>query len=946
MSTRARLRGGLPVLLLRAAPARSIALAVLVVVATCTVTLVPAWFADRTAAGLPATLQGAGQGRLGLEFGQGGRIEPGVAGPMAGVDAAGDAIAATIPASVAAVMSPRTDLVDTPEYSALGAPVPITRVVMRFQPDAPILTRYVDGHAPTGAVTDHQIGDLHDQDGNPMLGRSLEAAVSRETADELDLHVGDHLSLLPGTNISGVGLGITITGIFEAVDAADPRWLDDHTLLSPVEVRASAEVTIYHMVALLSDDAYPVFVPSSTGPVAGTVGHGQLVQGGVGNPRMRYRWRFPVDAAGSAAWNADLLSADLARLAVAYPDQGSLSDSPGLSTGLARLIDGFRAQRSVAATSFTLAAAGPLAAVAGILALAATAVADRRRTTLRILRSRGTSPRRLLLAEGIGAVAMVVPAAALGVAVSIVVRHGSANGVIGAGVGIALLTAILMLIAALGSLRGPAGSRATRRTRPLLGPGRSRVLTGLVVVVATAAAVALRSAAAPSGGTGAEPGAALVPVLLGIAGGIVLTRAFGLATRAVALAAGRTRGFAVVHAVRGLARDAGARDLPFVVLTVAVTAGIFASVIAGSINRSQGVAAANAVGADWRIAATTSVGLSAGLDTAALAAIGPTAAVGQTGASLASRTLASAFVSVSVVNPEAYARVVDGTLVDGQLGAALKAAEAASSLSGSGGSAGSDATGPVVGLVLRSSFAGRTGLAPGSSVTFTVAGQPSTGVVVAVLTDLPGLPAGSDVAVAASSLGAVASASVVPATILLRARPDPAPVNAVVAPYRAQLEVTSRDAILHTLTDTPMAGAMRDGFALMLGLSSLLAGAVVAASLLTALGGRAQEAALLRTLGVGELAARRIVVGEAAMTVLVALGTGLVLGLGIAWLTVPDLGIERMAGVSGPVVPVADMGGIAAAVAGPVIVGLIALAAGVLVARGGSASVRLLAEEA
>jgi hypothetical protein len=93
-------------------------------------------------------------------------------------------------------------------------------------------------------------------------------------------------------------------------------------------------------------------------------------------------------------------------------------------------------------------------------------------------------------------------------------------------------------------------------------------------------------------------------------------------------------------------------------------------------------------------------------------------------------------------------------------------------------------------------------------------------------------------------------------------------------------------------------------------------------------------------------AARRIVLGEAAMTIAVALGTGLVLGLGIAWLTVPSLGIEQMAGVAGPVVPVADPAGVLAAVAGPVLVGLVALAAGFAVARGSQAPVRLLAEEA
>ena len=943
MSPRRRLPGGLPGLLLRVAPARAMALAILVAVASGSVTLVPAWYASRTAAGLPAMLEGAGQGRLGLEFGQGGRVETGVADPMSGVAAAGEAVRATLPATVAGIVGRPTDLVDTPEYNALDAPVPITRTTLRFQPDAAAMTRYVDGRPPSGTVTERQIGSLHDQDGNPMLGRSFEAAVSRETADELGLHVGDHLSLMPGTNITGVGLGITITGIFEALDRTDTRWFDDVTLLSPVEVRASAEVTIYHMVALLSDDVYPVFAP---GPGAGNGGPsttGGLQFGGVGSPILRYRWRFPVDASGSTAWNAAALSDDLARLAVAYPYRGALgADAPGLSTGLGNLLDAYLAQRSIATTSFALAAAGPLAAGIGILAVAAAALAERRRVTLGLLRSRGVGPGRLFGAETVAAAVLAVPAAAAGsiLALGVIAAGSRLESVPGlalaAAVGTALLALALLLVAALGALRAPAGSRTTRRSRRLLSPGRSRVLTGLVVVVATGAAIALQTTARPVGTTGPDGGAVLVPVLLGVAGGIVITRAFGLATRGIARVAARSRGFAVVHALRGLARDAGARDLPFVVLTVAVTAGIFASVVSGSLARSQGVAAANTVGADWQIAATTAAGLPSGLDTTGLAAIGPTAVVGQTGGSLSSRTLASTFVSVSVVDADAYGRVTQGTLVDAGMADALTTA-------GAGPGPG---TGASVPLILRSSFASRAGLAPGAAITFTAAGQPMNAVVGWVLADLPGLPPGSDVVVAAGTMDDAAVASVVPVTVLLRAGPDPAPVERVIAPYRAQMTLQSRDALLRTLSDTPMANAMRDGFTVMLVLSSVLAGAVVAASLLAALGGRAREAALLRTLGVDERAARRIVVGEAAMTIAVALGTGLVLGLGIASLTVPSLGIEQLAGVVGPVVPVADPAGVLAAVAGPVVVGLIALAAGFAVVRGSRAPVRLLAEEA
>lgn len=913
-------------LLLRAAPARAIAMAVLVALAATALVAVPAWLDRAASAALPAALAARAPGQLGLEFSEGGHFDPGPdADPLVNVRAAGEEIAASLPPSVAAIAPSHTTLIDSPEYLALSAPEPVTRFALRIWPDAAAMTRYTDGTAPRGAVTQEQIGDLLDQSGAPLMGDTFETAISRETADELGLRVGDQLGLMPGVNRYGIAIGMKVTGIFEAIDPADPRWFSDAELRSPVEVRASAEVTIYHAVALLDPAAY--------GALDG-------LRGGLTGVALQVRWRFPVDASGAATWDVERLGADLARLEAVYPFHGALAaDAPGLSTGLPDVLEAYVEDRGVVASAMALAATGPLVAGIGVLALAAAAVADRRRVPLRLVRTRGAGAPRLVTADALAAVTILVPSAALGAIASALATRpshpleaGLAAAVATAATGVALAT-----WEASRSLRGPAAVRLRGAPRPLLRPSRARVATALVVLVAAVGAIALRTASHAGSGGDTRAAAVVVPVLLGLAGGVVLARLVGLAASGAARLAARSRGLAPVHVLRGLARSRAGLGLSMAVLVVAVASGIVASSISATVAESQAVAAADDVGADYRVASTLPGGLPTGLDPERLAAFGPISVLGQASANLSSATLASVFAGVTAIDPEAYGRVVIGTDVDPALGGALRLAAAQSGVA---------AGEPALGLVLRGTFASRTSLEPGSRLTFTAGGKPVAAVVSAVLPDLPGVSATTDVVVAAGPFEAVAGPITVPAIVLLRSSIDQAAVEDAVVAYRGQLDVGSRAAVLAGLAAGPLPTALRDGFALMLALTSILAGIVVAASLMAALGLRAREAAVLSALGAGARRARLIVVSEAALTVLVALAAGLVLGLAIAAIAVPDLGVERMAGVERAVPPQVEPAGVAVAVAGPVLVGLAALLGTLLVARSGESPARLLAEEA
>jgi hypothetical protein len=225
---------------------------------------------------------------------------------------------------------------------------------------------------------------------------------------------------------------------------------------------------------------------------------------------------------------------------------------------------------------------------------------------------------------------------------------------------------------------------------------------------------------------------------------------------------------------------------------------------------------------------------------------------------------------------------------------------------------------------------------------------PLPAVVYAISAELPGVPSGDDVVIGLDTLrAAVPDTAFAPTVALLRAPPSAADAVArVVAPYRAQLQLADRAALEQSLRQAPLVGTMHDGFLLALLLTSLFAAAVVAATASQVIALRTRETVLLGALGMSPRGALGITVAELGLTVLVAIGAGVALGLGVAWLTLPDLGLDRFAGASVVVRPAIDVGGLLLAAAGPAITGLAAVIAIALTTRTANLAPRILADEA
>ena len=909
-------RGGLVAALVRTAPGTSLLVASIVFLAALVVAGAGMWFGRAADEGLPALLASMPAGLRGLQFEQYDQIENDGASPMGAVVAAGDAIERSVPPSVASILGERVDLIDTAEYQVPEAPVS-TRFVLRIQPSAEGAIRYVLGRPPTGRVAYVQTPNrTAGASGDALGGGSglidttmLEGALSSATARALQVRLNDRLVLVPATSRHGAVV-INVVGLFDVTDPSDPRWFSDTSLAAPFREQVKLDLFIFHAVGLLAPEAYKVLLRDFS----------------IGEAPLRYRWRFPVEPA-AASGDVDRMSVDLARLKAAYPYRGSsgtATDKPALTSGVFGIVDQYRLQRRTATTAFALASVGPLAAGIGLLGLAAAGLARRRGPMVRLLRARGAKRLRILAAMLAEAAALTVAPALLGgvVASLAILGRPDPGGALAAAAAVGTVAAVLLVVSGAATLRGGATARdADRRSITGASP-RRLVVEALVLCVAIAGIVSLRSRATTEGPTTAaagdlDPFVAGAPVLLAVAGGLVLLRLFGVAAAVIGWLAGRGRGLGGVYALRGLARGASRLDLPFVVVVIAVSAGIFSTSVATTLERAQAVAAMTTVGADYRISAGTG-SLPAGLDRLALESIGPLAIMSKAPGSLSGATLVPRPVTVAALDAAAYGRVVDGTQADGQLRADLADAMAGFTGVPAGGTAQA-----ALPLLVPAARAAADGLQPGTALSLVMGGKTIGAVVFAIEADLLGL-ATDGVIVPLDALRAVLPTwSGADAALFLRAAPgDAQAIEAIVAPYKGQLTLASAADVQRALREAPLVGTMRDGFLGALVVAAAFAAVVVGAAFTQALALRRREMALLRALGLDAGGVLRVVAGELGLTVGVAAGAGVALGLAIARLTVPGLGIERFAGtLVAPEVAV-DLPGVLAAVAGPLLVSL------------------------
>ena len=795
--------------------------------------------------------------------------------PLVEVRTAGTTLEATFPARIRRLVADRDVVVESGRFRLQKETTDPAFLRLRIQEGIADHIDYVEGVPPTAAVETRDTVGPDGQNGIPVY----EAAISTQTAAQFGVSLGEELFLVGDAGDPLIGRGpqdvyafARITGIYSVPDPGSDWWLDDRELIHPVIRALSAEIQLL--------DAALVIDERTHGPLAAYMDE-------IHRP-IRYTWRSFLDTERITGRSVPPLITGFRQLKVAYPSANvTTGDDTALRTGLLAILEGHGARWTAAESILAVMALGPALVAAATLALIAVLAARRRRATMALARSRGASPRQVLvpaLAEGLlialpaaGVAALLavatVPAGRLGPTLA------AASVVVGAAVGV-LVATVVPIARALGP-----GVRAEGRDRVVGVPvaGRRLVFEGLVVVVAIGAAYLLgsrgvRGASSAGEVAGFDPLVAAVPALVGVAAGLIAVRVYPLPLRLVAWLAARGRGLIVVLAARR-APAGGAATAVLLVLLATATVGAFAVASLDNLDRGADIASWQEVGAQYRVAQRIGA-LPADFDPASLPGVEAAAGVFQ---ATAPAGRSGPQVLYAAVEAASLARVLAGTPADPAFPPGFD----------------DPGEGPIPAIASRSLAESARGVVAGEEFEMSIEGYTLRYRVVEVRDVFPGMPLDRQwVVVPREWFRAQAPAArILPVVAFARAPADAAPaLRGAVAAVSPSIGVTSQAEVAAAVRGSPITNAVRSGILVAALVTAAYAALGIAAALALAGLARAVEVAHLRTLGLTGRQAFALVFAEHGPTTVAAFVAGGALGAGLFLLLRPALGLADLVG--------------------------------------------------
>lgn len=708
----------------------------------------------------------------------------------------------------------------------------------------------VGGRVPDGPPTVHP-----HQDGEPGVDE-IEIMVSAAVGERLGLRLGNVYELKPS---GGAAVRISVIGVFTPRDPAGTFWEAEPSLLTPGlqpdrPGQPGEDIPQRLFGAVATDEAGLDVL---------------LTHRLVWAPQNWTRYRIDEN-------RVDAGTAGELRAAVSRTRSDPLLRGLNVQTGLDELLDEFAHRAAAVRALFAVVLAGIVGAAAGLLALAARLAVARRREELRLLRARGCSVPRLLARLAAEALPVVLPAAALGWLAHLLVPGRSPGGPSWGPAVVAGATALAVPLAAALAFRY--AERPTRRSDvSRLRTGRWRLTVEITIVVVAAVGVLLLHRRGLMV-AGVDPYLSAVPLLIGVAAGLVALRLYPPPIRLFGRLAARRRG-AVAHL--GLARAGRvgpAAVLPLVALVLAVAVGGFAGSVRSGVAQARDVAVAREVGAHLRLAAPEFPDGAAGradavsgVDAAAEVYLAPAGA-------LRSGEAADPQIVLAVVDGPAYARVLSAMGLEPPAGLS--------------GPAAGDGALPAIASSVAADLPG-LGIQIGGTV------HPLR--VTGVATEAPGLSGRQFVVVTRWPAGVDLSAN----TLLVAGRSaDPAAVRQAVKGPGMVDELLTEVRFADRRAALERAG-FNDGITLAFGagtLAALVAGLLaVGLGLMVEAPARGRALSLLRTMGLSVRQARRLLLAELVPMVAVALLVGVAVGVALPVLLGPSLGLTAFtAGVTPP----------------------------------------------
>ena len=467
---------------------------------------------------------------------------------VASVRAAGEQLRSELPSSLLEVIAEERFVVDSPLFEVWSLPDDGAPAAYRF-----FRFRLQDGIAEHLTVLEGSLPRpvepvvLDDADGKVQTP-TYQTAITADTAKLLRVGTGDRVLLVPKVDDAlnrGVPLSqldyqlvLEISGIFEISDPGDEFWFEDRRLhrALTVENPATPDSFLLFGMGLLAEQDYGRLL-ADTRPT-----------------RWNYGWRFFVDANRLDSGSIDRLTGDLREMELLYGTSGSAAQgSVEMRSGLGRIADAYRAQRRLAISMLSLILTGLAGLILAAALLLAALRANRSRNLSALVRSRGASVVQLSAAHMVQAVVLFLPAALLGYGLAVLLVDGrDGNLSLLSTAAVAVAASVISLALALPTFSATNGPD---RIPGMNGGAGSRrlVLEALVLAGAVIGLILLRRRGLVAGdATGLAGGVdlflAAVPVLLGLAFGIVLMRlypslvAFAARVWIAALRGGRFRG--------------------------------------------------------------------------------------------------------------------------------------------------------------------------------------------------------------------------------------------------------------------------------------------------------------------------------------------------------------------------------------------------------------------
>ena len=842
--------------------------------------------------------------------------------PLPVVQRQGENQLARFPDSVRALVTGQAIVATSPRFAIADPPRFTTFLTIRHQdtPDGAI--EFIAGRMPR--PTGERIAAI----GTPPEEREtprIEVALSEATATLVGADVGDTLEGAVDSTDPLIGRPIgeplrarfEIVGVFRVPDPRAASWYGDVRLIEPA-LRGSVDNPIGFATALIAPEAFADVVSSEL--------------------PFRYEWRYFVDGDRVDAGSLETLVPDLRRLTSEYGTvtTGQRNDRTALRSGLLQVIQGYQAERAASEAVLSIAAIGPLALAAGAIAMSAVLLVARRRPNLLLARDRGAS-RAVILGAQLWEAAIVAGAAVLiGLLLAVLLvpgRGSSLSTVLAVATG---LGAVTVLVAATVPVLRRAPDHSGRDEPPPVRTSPRRFVLELTAVgIALGAIGLLLQRGLSIGGSGGEPARfdpllAAVPLLTGLAAGIIATRLYPLPIRFLGWIAARRRDLVPVLGLRNVGRRPSFATLPLLILMLTAAFGAFSSVVMASIDRGQEDASWAGVGADYRIEAEE--GSLAALDLAGTPRM-QAAAAGYVDrdALFESAPGQRARIGFHAIEPLEYDEVLAGSRVSAAWPEPFVAQRPPP-----------DGTpeDPIPAILSRVRPAGSSPLRLGATFPLTVNDVELTLEVVDVRTSFPGIAPGTAFivspyeAIDAAIQAAGAPQQLEPNVRFVRGNAElGGALEPVVEAAAPSAVVTSRHEWYDGLREAPLIAVVASGFRLALLVAGVYAALAVLAALTLTAARRTQDLAFLRTLGLSAGQATGVTIVEHGIPVVVALVPGVLTGVAIARLLEGSLGLQAFIGPEVPFRMYVDWAGIALVAFSLIMVVAVAIALSTWLAR-------------